>query len=232
MGEMMPPPNTNWRIDAQQPQPTESPHGPVWLFFGLVLLLSIPFWAIGGFPDVEILPGLPLSALKVAAPVTAAVILVRWERGPAGVATLLRRAFDYRRITARRWYVPTIVLLPLAMLAMYGVMRLLDRLLPDPTIQWVAAPVLLLVFFISALAEELGWSGYALEPLQQRWGALRASVLLGGAWATGPTSTPDRRPRRHRDSAPRHHHVGTPHADTTRDRTARMNTRDGGTRHT
>jgi membrane protease YdiL (CAAX protease family) len=62
-------------------------------------------------------------------------------------------------------------------------MRLLDRPLPDPTIQWPAAPVLLAVFFISALAEELGWSGYALDPLQRRWGALGASLILGAAWS-------------------------------------------------
>ena len=26
--------------------------------------------------------------------------------------------------------------------------------------------------FIAALGEELGWVGYAIDPLQQRWGAL------------------------------------------------------------
>jgi membrane protease YdiL (CAAX protease family) len=35
------------------------------------------------------------------------------------------------------------------------------------------------VFFISALGEELGWSGYALDPMQARWGALGAGLLIG-----------------------------------------------------
>ncbi len=171
--------NTDSRV---APASSGSSDGSVWLFFGLVGLFSIPFWAIG-FADIEILPGLPVSALMVAAPVTAAAVLIRRDHGPAGVATLLRRAFDYRRVTTRRWYIPTTLLLPLATLAMYGVMRLLDRPLPDPTIQWLAAPVLLVVFLISAVAEELGWSGYALQPLQQRWGASGASLILGATWS-------------------------------------------------
>ncbi len=156
---------------------------PILPFFGWVLLFSIPFWAIGGFADVEILPGLPVSALMVVAPVAAAVVLVHREHGSAGVAALLGRAFDCRRIGSRRWLAPTILVLPASMLATYGLMRLLGRPMPDPEIQWLSAPVLLAVFFISALAEELGWSGYILEPMQRRWGALQASVLLGGAWA-------------------------------------------------
>ena len=32
---------------------------------------------------------------------------------------------------------------------------------------------------VAALGEELGWSGYAIDPLQARWGALPASVGLG-----------------------------------------------------
>ncbi|MDH4280580.1 MAG: CPBP family intramembrane metalloprotease, partial [Acidimicrobiia bacterium] len=131
-----------------------------------------------------ILPGLPVSSLMIAAPVTAAAILVHRSRGTAGVAALLRRSFDHRRITSRRWYLPTILLLPLAMLVTYAMMRALGRPLPDSTtIRWRAVPVLLLVFFVGALAEELGWSGYALEPLQQRLGALGASLVLGIAWS-------------------------------------------------
>lgn len=38
-------------------------------------------------------------------------------------------------------------------------------------------------FFVGALGEELGWSGYAIDPMQARWGALRASIVLGLIWA-------------------------------------------------
>ncbi len=39
------------------------------------------------------------------------------------------------------------------------------------------------VYFIGALGEEVGWSGYIIEPLQNRYGALKASLVLGIIWA-------------------------------------------------
>jgi len=33
------------------------------------------------------------------------------------------------------------------------------------------------------LGEELGWMGYAVDPMQARWNALQAGILLGLAWA-------------------------------------------------
>jgi membrane protease YdiL (CAAX protease family) len=162
---------------------TASVAQPIQPFFWWVLLFSLPFWAIGWFADAEILPGLPVSALMVVAPVAAAVVLIHRESSSAGVTALLRRSFDHRRIASRVWLAPTILVLPLSMLTTYGVIRVLGRPLPDPDIRWLSAPLLLAVFFISALTEELGWSGFILEPMQQRWGALQASVLLGMAWA-------------------------------------------------
>ena len=39
------------------------------------------------------------------------------------------------------------------------------------------------MFFIAAIGEELGWSGYAIDPLQDRFGALGGALLLGVVWA-------------------------------------------------
>ena len=43
--------------------------------------------------------------------------------------------------------------------------------------------MLLVVCFIAAIGEELSWSGYAIDPLQDRFGALRGALLLGVIWA-------------------------------------------------
>ena len=43
--------------------------------------------------------------------------------------------------------------------------------------------MMFVTFFVCALGEELGWSGYVIDPLQDRRSALQASVLLGLVWA-------------------------------------------------
>jgi membrane protease YdiL (CAAX protease family) len=57
--------------------------------------------------------------------------------------------------------------------------------LPFPILQFpvLVAPVMFLAFFIAALGEELGWSGYVIDPMQERWNTLQASILLGLVWA-------------------------------------------------
>jgi membrane protease YdiL (CAAX protease family) len=38
------------------------------------------------------------------------------------------------------------------------------------------------VYLLAAAGEELGWSGYVLEPLQHRFGALGGTLVLGVLW--------------------------------------------------
>lgn len=120
-----------------------------------------------------------MSALWILSPVTAAVILAYREKKAAGVTELLKRSFDYRRIRAKVWYVPIVFLMPGVMIVAYGVMRVLGRPLPNPEFPVRMVPGMLVAFFIAGLAEELGWMGYAIDPMQDRWNALQAGLLLG-----------------------------------------------------
>lgn len=153
------------------------------LFVLLVFALSVPFWLIGAKYRIELLPGLPLAATMIVCPMAAALILVARESGRAGVFEHLRRSFDHQRITVKMWYLPIVLLCPAVALLSYGLMRLLGMPLPPPQLSLATAVVLFVLFFVSAVGEESGWSGYLIDPLQQRWGALAGGIVLGLVWA-------------------------------------------------
>jgi uncharacterized protein len=152
-------------------------------FFLLVFVLSIPFAILGSVTGVQLMPGIPISALGFICPVTAAAILLYREHGVAGVKALLGRSFDVRR-TRRKllWYIPVLLLMPAVAVLSYESLRLLGDPVGPIRLSGVT-PVLLLVFFVAALGEEVGWSGYAIDPLQARHGALIGAILLGIVWA-------------------------------------------------
>jgi membrane protease YdiL (CAAX protease family) len=152
-------------------------------FFVLTFTLSSPFWLLGALTDRQFLPGVPVSSLMVLGPLLAASILVHRENKTAGVVELLKRAFDEQRINAKVWYAPIFLLMPGVMAVEYGLLRLLVEPVPDPHFSILTALAIFLTVFIAALSEELGWMGYAIDPLQARSGALQASVFLGLAWA-------------------------------------------------
>jgi membrane protease YdiL (CAAX protease family) len=152
-------------------------------FFLLVFVLSIPFWLVGAATGLQLLPGLPVAALMFLSPVTAALICVYREKKTTGVTELLKRSFDFRRIRPKIWYVPIALLMPGIMLLSYGLMHLLGAPLPAPQFTISAALGLSVAFFVSALGEELGWSGYVLDAMQHRWNAFGVSILLGLVWA-------------------------------------------------
>ena len=149
------------------------------IFFALVLALSVPFWLIGAVTERQLMPGLSVSALGAFSPALAACVLVYRVNGFAGVRKLLRRSFDFRRITAKRWYAASLLVMPGVSVAVYLLMRWLDMPLHAPQFSVLAALLMFLAFFVGALGEELGWSGYAVDPLQDRWNALTASLVLG-----------------------------------------------------
>jgi uncharacterized protein len=152
-------------------------------FFLLVFALAIPFWLFGATTGFELLPRLPVAALMFICPVTAAIVLVYGEKKSAGVRQLLGRAFDFKRIKNIAWYIPVLLLMPAVMVLSFGVLRLMGESIPIPQCSALSVLGLFLIFFLSALCEELGWSGYITDPMQNRWGALQAGILLGLVWA-------------------------------------------------
>ncbi len=151
-------------------------------FFGLVFALTLPFWILGALAAYQLLPALPLSALSFFCPVLAAAILLYRSDGWIGVTALLRRSFDLGRIRSKRWLAAAILLEPAIMVLSFAVIRMMGVPVPAPQIALLPALALFVVFFIAALGEELGWSGYATDPLQARFGGLGASLVIGLVW--------------------------------------------------
>ncbi len=152
-------------------------------YFLLLFAITVPFWLLGG-AKLPLPINLPASALATFNPFIAAAILTWRREGMSGVKALLRRAVDIRKITDKRWLLPALLLMPLIYLLSYAVMRAFGLPLPDPIqVPLLIAPLLLLAFFIANTGEELGWTGYAIDPMQNRWGAIRASLILGVIWA-------------------------------------------------
>ncbi|MBC6430634.1 CPBP family intramembrane metalloprotease [Nostoc sp. HG1] len=155
-------------------------------FFLLVFALAIPLWVIGTMVKVK---GLPLDVpvtdfIAAFIPLIAACILVYKEEGTIGIKSLLKRVFDFSRIRQKIWYLPVIFLMPIIYLLIYGVMHLFRLPLPiGVEIPFLKNAVMSVAFFILATGEEVGWSGYAVDALQERWSALTTAIIVGLVWA-------------------------------------------------
>ncbi len=166
---------------------TAEPQRNVTAFFVLTLVLTIPIWILAAitYPALpEEVPVTPFVFVVVFVPLASALILTYRANGSEGAKELLRRSFDYKRITRKIWYVPIFVLWPVIFSLGYGLLVLLDPSLTatESLFPLAFAPILFAVFFFSALAEQVGWQGYAYDPMENRWNALQASIVLGLFW--------------------------------------------------
>ena len=159
-------------------------------YFLLVFVLSIPFWILGagGRKLTQVIPvNLPISALMFVCPLIAALIMTLIDAKSIGAKKLLKSAVDYKRPSRKIWFLPSIFLMPIILALSYVTINFIGPSLPKPqfSIQVVEiAAVFFLVFFVSAFGEEVGWSGYATDRMENRWTALISGLILGSVWAT------------------------------------------------
>lgn len=156
-----------------------------WQYFLLVYLMSAPFWLIagsisrGGLPD-----NLPLTDIGAAFTPTIAALILRYrEGGGVAVRQLLARAHDYHRINARRWLAFAILLFPALYLLTWLAMRAIGLPVPLPAAPTSALLLAVAVFYFAAIVEELGYTAYATDALQQRYNPLATALIIGIPWA-------------------------------------------------
>lgn len=156
-------------------------------FFVLVLVTSLPFWFLGALvqdwlPDADRM-NLPISALMTFSPLIAGSILCHRDQGWQGVARLLGRAIDWKRVKAKGWIAIAILIMPVITAITWGIQILLGLSDGAMPMAWADLPVLIVVFLIAAGAEEIGWQGYVYGPMEKRWNVLGAGIALGIFWA-------------------------------------------------
>jgi membrane protease YdiL (CAAX protease family) len=154
-----------------------------WRFVVLTFSLSVPLWILGAFTDARLVGGLPVSASMAFCPAIAAALLVHRRGTLAAVAAFFARSFDVRRVRPALWYVPLVLLLPAIMALSFVIAPWVGRTVATPDVSMSVVVGSFAAFFVAALGEELGWSGYATEPLQARLGFVRAALVLGAIWA-------------------------------------------------
>ena len=150
-------------------------------FFVLTFVLSLPFYILATFVPEMVVPS---SLLITFAPMISALILTFRENGSDGAKKLIKRSFDFKKITRKMWYAPILFIMPIVFLAVLWILGLIGEAPPESMFPLGMAPILLLMFFIMALGEEVGWMGYAYDPMEERWNASRASLILGIIWFT------------------------------------------------
>jgi membrane protease YdiL (CAAX protease family) len=153
-------------------------------FFALTFGFSWALWA------AVILTGrgasttttLVLFVVGTTAPSLAGIALTYLKRGLSRPREFWSRAFDPRRLTVSTGLLA--VGFPVAVSAVVAIFIRFTG--ADPFAVQPAAILGVAAFSLvsGGLNEELGWRGYALEPLQQRFGSGPASTILGLIWAS------------------------------------------------
>ena len=130
-----------------------------------------------GSPQIlGVLPGAFLG------PLTAAFVVTAIVDGRAGLAHWARRLVRFR--VSWRWYAGVLLGVPAVLIGSTMLLPGSWGQVSTPGLVLVALylPMLVLQFFTTAAAEEPGWRDFALPRLQDRFGAVLGTVVLGTLW--------------------------------------------------
>lgn len=143
------------------------------VFVALTVLISWLPWIITG------------SGFLVFGPSIAGVIVIAMTSGKEGLRDMQKRSLRWR--VGFRWWAVALfgsVFIILPAIAINAMMGGSSPSLAFFQQEWYLIPVIFLLTIIGGpLGEEFGWRGFALPNLQQKWGAMIASIIIGIVWA-------------------------------------------------
>jgi membrane protease YdiL (CAAX protease family) len=142
-------------------------------------------WAVV-LPPLRVQGGLPFglalwdSLGNLLGVALAAFLVVAASNGRAGVQDLGRRCLRWR--VGVRWYLVSLlampVAVPLAATAFYGTAPLHNLVDRWPLLLTLLLPRLLVGILLFNLTEEIGWMGFLQDRWQDRYGPLKAALLV------------------------------------------------------
>lgn len=140
--------------------------------------------------DAATYTGVTVS-LGAFAPLSAALTLIVRRHGWKEGWRFFRQAFDFR---AKLVYFLLALAVPLVVHAVAHYLAplfnlqvadsLLGMVVPEGVSPWLlVVPIFLFYLVLGGGQEEFGWRGYAQQPLQERFGVIPASLLIGMVWS-------------------------------------------------
>jgi uncharacterized protein len=159
-----------------------------WLFLGLTYGLSWAIWVPYILSGKTVDSPVPALVIACSMPSLVGILLTHLTSGSARRDDFWKRVVSFKLI-GLKWCTVIICLFPFLLVLGLLADKLLGGALPplggaEQTLSQPAA----LMLFIGAnmiggpLGEELGWRGFALDRLQNKWNALIASLILGIIW--------------------------------------------------
>ena len=160
-----------------------------WLFFALTYGLSWAIWVPYALSGKTVNSPVPVLIVACSVPSIVGIILIHLTSDGTGRDDFWKRVVSFKLI-GLKWYAVIICLFPFLFALGLLASKLFGGVFPPlrDARHTLTQPVALMLYIGAniiggPLGEELGWRGFALDRLQNKWNALIASLILGIIWA-------------------------------------------------
>jgi membrane protease YdiL (CAAX protease family) len=160
-------------------------------FLLLTIIISWCFWiptAISGLNAFS-LPIVFLFFLGGLGPMISSLILTYTTLGTEGLKDLGKRLTQFKRIKGTHYLIIFLLIPGICFFAIVFETLIFNLGFQFKyTLELLISPIsliflILFTFFFGPLPEEIGWRGYGLDSLQEKWNPLLATLILGGTWS-------------------------------------------------